>query len=242
MAGYGAVAKLAKDAGLGDRIQATPSIALGSYEATPLDLAGAYTIFANQGTYVRPRLISQVRTRSGTVSYSHQPETRQVLDPRVAFLMVNLMEDVINSGTAAGVRARGFRVPAAGKTGTSHDGWFAGFTSQLLCVVWVGFDDNSELNLEGSKSALPIWTEFMKRAVEQPLYRDAKPFKAPAGITSASIDPDTGLLATPSCPSSRTEFFVAGTEPAEMCPGHNAAIEPGEVTAPPAAALGVKLE
>jgi len=93
-----------------------------------------------------------------------------------------------------------------------------------LCVVWVGFDDNSELNLEGSKSALPIWTEFMKRAIEQPLYRDAKPFKVPGGITSAAIDPDTGLLSTPSCPSSRIEFFIAGTEPGETCQGHGAGI------------------
>jgi penicillin-binding protein 1B len=229
MAGFNAVATLAKEAGLGEHIQPTPSIALGSYEVTPLDIAGAYTIFANQGKYVRPRLISRVKTRNGTVSYSHQPETRQVLDPRVAFLIVNLMEDVINSGTAAGVRARGFAAPAAGKTGTSRDGWFAGFTSQLLCVVWVGFDDNSELNLEGSKSALPIWTEFMKRAIQQPLYRDPKPFKPPAGITSAAIDPETGLLATPECPATRTEFFIAGTEPKETCEQHDY----HEVTEPP---------
>ncbi len=218
MAGYRAVANLARQAGLGDRIQPTPSIALGSYEVTPLDLAGAYTIFANQGVYVRPSLISQVRTHSGVVSYSHQPETRQVLDPRVTFLMVNLMEDVINSGTAAGVRSRGFTAPAAGKTGTSRDGWFAGFTSQLLCVVWVGFDDNSELKLEGARSALPIWTEFMKRATAQPLYRDARPFRPPPGISSAAIDPETGLLATPICPAIRSEFFIAGTEPGAMCP------------------------
>ena len=89
-----------------------------------------------------------------------------MLDPRVAYLMVNLLEEVMRTGTAAGVRSRGFRVPAAGKTGTSHDGWFAGFTSELLCIVWVGFDDNRELDLEGAHSALPIWTEFMKRALE----------------------------------------------------------------------------
>ena len=220
MAGYAAVADLAKLAGLGGRIQPTPSIALGSYEATPLDIAGAYTVFANHGVYVRPSLISQVKTRDGSVIYSHTAETRQVLDPRVAYLMVNLMEDVMNSGTAAGVRSRGFYAPAAGKTGTSRDGWFAGFTSQLLCVVWVGIDDNSELKLEGAKSALPIWTEFMKRAIQQPPYRDPKPFKPPPGISGASIDPDTGLLASPECPTTRNEFFIAGTEPGEMCDRH----------------------
>src|SRR5262249_47332178 len=142
-----------------------------------------------------PHLISQVRTTRGTVLYSKTPESRTVLDPRVAYLTENLMEDVINSGTGWSVRARGFRVPAAGKTGTSRDGWFAGFTSKLLCVVWVGFDDNSDLKLEGSKSALPIWTEFMKRATAQPLYRDVQVFKPPRGISSAEIDPETGFLA-----------------------------------------------
>jgi penicillin-binding protein 1B len=224
MAGYKAVADLAKRAGLNDEIQPTPSIALGSYETTPLDIAGAYTIFANSGVYVRPRLISQVKTRNGIVSYAAAPDSRPVLDPRVAWLLVNLMEDVVNSGTAAGVRGLGFYVPAAGKTGTSHDGWFAGFTSQLLCVVWVGFDDNSELKLEGARSALPIWTEFMKKAVQMAPYRDPRPFKPPPGISSVEIDPDTGLLATPNCPSTRSEYFIAGTEPGEMCDIHRGVI------------------
>ncbi|HTM48177.1 MAG TPA: PBP1A family penicillin-binding protein [Bryobacteraceae bacterium] len=223
MTGYGAVADLARRAGLGDHIQATPSLALGSYEATPLGIAGAYTIFANEGVYVRPNLVSQIKTRSGKSLYRRPVETRQVLDPRVAFLTENLMEDVVNSGTGYGVRARGFRAPAAGKTGTSHDGWFAGFTSKLLCVVWVGFDDNSDLKLEGSKSALPIWTEFMKRATEQPLYHDVQPFRPPRGITSAVIDPETGLLATANCGQTRSEYFIAGAEPQEMCPLHGRA-------------------
>jgi penicillin-binding protein 1B len=224
MTGYGPVADLARRAGLGDHVEATPSVALGSYEATPLDMAGAYTIYANRGVYVRPNLISQIKTRRGAITYAHSPETRQVLDPRVAYLMVNLMQDVMNSGTAAGVRSRGFTAPAAGKTGTSRDGWFAGFTSQLVCVVWVGFDDNSELKLEGAKSALPIWTEFMKRALQLPLYRDVKPFKPAAGLSSVEIDSETGLLATPNCLSSRSEFFIAGTEPVELCDRHRGVV------------------
>ncbi len=210
MAGYAAVCNLARSAGLGDKIQPTPSIALGAYEADPLDLAGAFTIFSNSGVYVRPSLIKGAEA----------PETRRALDERVTFLMVSLMEGVVNYGTGAGARARGFTVPAAGKTGTSRDGWFAGFTSRLLCVVWVGFDDNRELTLEGANSALPIWTEFMKRALELPSYRDAKPFRPPAGISSANIDPDTGMLAGPECPSSRIEFFIAGTEPRQICDAH----------------------
>ena len=232
MTGYKAVSTLARQAGLGDSIRPTPSIALGAYEATPLDIAGAYTIYSNQGVYVHPSLIAQVKTRQGKVIYSHSPEARQVLDPRVAYLMVNLLEGVLQSGTGAGVRTRGFLVPAAGKTGTSRDGWFAGFTSQLLCVVWVGFDDNSDLNLEGAKSALPIWAEFMKRALQFQSYRDTKPFKPPPGISSAQIDPDTGMLATPNCPNTRTELFIAGTEPGESCTFHSAEIVVEEPTSP----------
>jgi penicillin-binding protein 1B len=221
MTGYSAISNLARQAGLGDSIQPTPSIALGSYEATPLDIAGAYTIYSNQGLYVRPSLISRVNTRDGRTIYSHTTESHQVLDPRVAYLMVNLMEGVLIYGTGAGVRTRGLTVPAAGKTGTSRDGWFAGFTSQLLCVVWVGFDDNHDLNLEGAKAALPIWTEFMKRALQLQAYKDPKPFKPASGVTSAQIDPETGTLATPNCPTTRTEFFIAGTEPTESCTRHN---------------------
>jgi penicillin-binding protein 1B len=234
MTGYNTISNLARQAGLGDNVQPTPSIALGSYEATPLDIAGAYTIYSNQGLYVRPSLISQVKTRDGRTVYSHTTEVHQALDPRVAYLMVNLMEGVLMSGTGAGVRSRGFTVPAAGKTGTSRDGWFAGFTSQLLCVVWVGFDDNHDLNLEGAKAALPIWAEFMKRALQLQAYRDPKPFKPPSGISSAQIDPDTGMLATPNCPSSRSELFIAGTEPGESCSLHTVQV----IVEEPHAAVG----
>ena len=134
--------------------------------------------------------------------------------------MTNLLEDVINRGTGAGVRSRGFRAPAAGKTGTSHDGWFAGYTSNLLCVTWIGFDDNRELGLSGAASAAPIWTEFMKRAVLVPGFRDAKPFAAPEGIAKVAIDPQTQQLSTGSCPDQYDEVFVSGTEPTEPCSLH----------------------
>jgi penicillin-binding protein 1B len=119
------------------------------------------------------------------------------------------------------VRWRGFLLPASGKTGTSHDGWFAGFTSELLCVVWVGFDDNRELNLEGARSALPIWAEFMKRAAQTQPYSSAHEFRAPSGIVSADICSESGELAGPRCPKVRTEVFIAGTEPTTVCDGHN---------------------
>jgi penicillin-binding protein 1B len=131
-----------------------------------------------------------------------------------------MLEEVMRSGTAAGVRSRGFTAPAAGKTGTEHDGWFAGFTSNLLCIVWVGFDDNRQLDIEGARSALPIWTEFMKRAVQMRPYSDVKPFTAPDGVVTVTIDPESGMPATPQCPMQIPEVFIAGTEPVGTCTLH----------------------
>jgi penicillin-binding protein 1B len=220
MVGYDTVVKLAHKAGINSDVHATPAVALGAYEATPLEMAGAYTVFANKGVYVKPTFMSEIREADGKPIFQNKIETRTVLDPRVNYLMVNLLEEVMRSGTAAGARGLGFIVPAAGKTGTSHDGWFAGFTSELLCVVWVGFDDNSQLNLEGAHSALPIWTELMKRALLLRQYRSAKPFPMPEGVVSLDIDPESGMPATAACPNARPEVFVAGTEPVGSCPLH----------------------
>jgi penicillin-binding protein 1B len=177
-------------------------------------------MFSNQGKYVKPGFLTMVRSQDGKVIYKNRVDGKQVLDPRVAYLMTNLMEEVLRSGTAVGVRARGFTVPAAGKTGTSHDGWFAGYTSELLCIVWVGFDDNRELDLEGAHSAAPIWAEFMKRALQFREYRDTKDFAAPDGIVSIEIDPLSGMPATPYCPRTRQEVYIAGTQPVGTCPLH----------------------
>ncbi len=219
MVGYDNVVELARQAGMNLNIQATPAVALGAYEVTPIEVAGAYTIFANAGAYVRPSFVKYIRDERGDGIYEHKPQHKAVLDPRVSYLIVDLMEEVLRSGTGAGVRSRGFLLPAAGKTGTSHDGWFAGFTSKLICVVWVGFDDNKELRLEGAQSALPIWTEFMKRAHQFREYRNVKPFEAPDGIVSVLIDPQTGQLAA-NCPNARPEVFIAGTQPVETCRLH----------------------
>ena len=148
-------------------------------------------------------------------------ETKRVLDPRVAFLMVDMLQEVMRSGTAAGVRSRGFRLPAAGKTGTSHDGWFAGFTSQLLCLVWVGFDDYSELGLEGARSALPIWTEFMMQAARYKQYGNAKPFAPAPGVVNMGVDLETGEA----CPGGAMSFFIAGTEPSAQCAPREVEVE-----------------
>ena len=211
---------MARRAGLNDKIMATPSMALGSYETTPLEIAAAYTIFANQGTWVKPTTIAQVLSADGAILSQHQPQTRAALDPRVAYITQNMMQEVLRSGTGAAVRSRGFVLPAAGKTGTSRDGWFAGFTTELLCVVWVGFDDNRELNLEGARSALPIWAEFMKRASKSRPYSSAHEFRSPAGVVSAGICEESGNLAGAGCPKVRTEWFISGTEPTSTCESH----------------------
>jgi penicillin-binding protein 1B len=221
--GLNTVVRTAQRLGLNDGIKPTPAVALGAYEVTPLEIAGAYTAFANQGTYVPAAMLAEGRAADGRVLYHHLPESHAALDPRVAFLMDSLMQEVLRSGTGAGVRSLGFTQPAAGKTGTSRDGWFVGFTSQLLCVVWVGFDDNSDLNLEGARSALPIWAEFMTRAARLHPYRDAKPFAMPAGIHSEEICAESGQLAGPFCTDVRSDVFIKGSEPAAQCSMHQVA-------------------
>jgi len=216
MVGFERVAKLARDAGI-KGVQGTPSMAIGSYDATPLDMAGAYTIFANGGMRLEPWMLASVRTSTGDVITDYSHDSKQILDPRVAYLTVSLMENVIDHGTGAGVRARGFLNPAAGKTGTSHDAWFAGFTSNLLCIVWVGNDDYTDVQIEGAHAAAPIWAEFMKKAVALPQYSDTNPFVPPQGVDIVAIDRVSKLLSDATCPENFNAAFLAGTEPTEYC-------------------------
>jgi penicillin-binding protein 1B len=214
--GYDKVADLARSAGIAS-VKATPAMALGAYDATPVDMTAAYTSFANGGVRLSPVFVNSVRNAKGDIIVNFGTEKKQVLDPRIAFLMTNMLEGVVNFGTAFGVRSRGFTAPAAGKTGSSHDGWFAGYTSNLLCVVWVGYDDYSDIRLSGAQTAAPIWAEFMKKAVTLPRYSDVKPFPQPEGVVDVQLDKITNRLATPSCPDTYTIAFVAGTEPRDTC-------------------------
>ena len=218
--GYDKVVHLANLAGLNMNIQPTPAVALGSYEVTPIEITGAYTMFANHGEVLSPNYIQMIRDQDGRTLYEHHSEVRPALDPRVAYLMVSILEETLRSGTGVRTRLMGFTLPAAGKTGTSHDGWFAGFTSELLCVVWVGYDDYRDIKLEGAQTALPIWTEFMKRAHKFRAYRNAKRFEPPEGVVTVKIDPDSGKLAAPGCAAKPVEeVFVAGTQPLDLCGG-----------------------
>ncbi len=220
MVGYGRVVQIARQMGLGANIRPTPAVALGAYELTPVEVAGAYTAFATMGTRAEPYYIRSVAGADGNSLEKFMPQTKLVLDPRVAYLVDSILEDVLNKGTGAQVRAKGFTLPAAGKTGTSRDGWFAGFTSNLVCVIWIGFDDNHDLGLAGGVAAAPIWADFMMRATALPGYRDVKDFEKPEGVDSTLIDADTLELATPNCPVTREEVFVAGSEPTQLCELH----------------------
>jgi len=222
MVGLDRVAALAREAGV-KSARGTPSMAIGSYDASPLDMAGAYTIYANGGMHFDPWMLASVRTPTGDIVSDYTPTSKQVLDPRVAYLTTNMMEAVMNGGTAAGVRGMGFTAPAAGKTGTDHDAWFAGFTSNLICVVWVGNDDYTPLDpenrgrIQGAQVAAPIWADFMKKAVLLPQYSDTNEFSAPDGVNIEKIDKASNLLSDETCPDGYEAAFLAGTAPMETC-------------------------
>jgi penicillin-binding protein 1B len=223
MVGFDRVADLwQKKLGLGSNMKGYPAIALGSFEATPLEMATAYNVLANGGLKVPPVAVMKVTDEKGQTLEQHQKGVpARVVHEESAFLVTNMLRSVINEGTAASVRASGFKFDAAGKTGTTNDlrdAWFAGYTPDLLCVVWVGFDDNTPINLPGSRAALPIWLDFMKNALAG---QKDHAFTVPASnVVFEEIDKETGLLAGPSCPKVFNEAFIAGTEPHERCEQH----------------------
>ena len=220
LTGYDRVAAFWNKLEVGSPTKAYPSIALGVFEASPYDIATAYTIFPGQG-FVKP-LRHILRIDSGAKNVTKRPRGAgtAVARPDTTYLVTSMMRSVLNEGTAASARGAGFTLDAAGKTGTTNelrDAWFVGFTPELLTVVWVGFDDNQPLGLSGSQAALPIWTQFMTRALAG---RGNVPFETPGGISFVDIDPDTGKLALPGCPRVIREAFLAGTEPVQACELH----------------------
>ena len=221
LVGFDQVATLARSAGI-KSVHGTPAMAIGAYDASPLDMAGAWTIFANGGLHLDPWMLASVRSPSGDVISDYTPTSKQVLDPRVAYLTTDMLKNVINAGTGYEVRRRGFTPIAAGKTGSSHDAWFAGYTSNLLCIVWVGNDDYTNLgSIEGAHAAAPIWAEFMKKAVQLPQYSDTHDFNMPEGVQMVSVDKATNLPVDSGCPeapaTSYTAAFLDGTVPQETC-------------------------
>jgi len=197
-----------------------PSVVLGAIEVSPLELAQAYTALANGGRLVSLKGIDQITMREGKTLEARTTTSRQVLKQDATFLVNHILQGVFDRGTGRSARAYGFTYPAAGKTGTTdehRDCWFIGYTPDLLCAVWVGFDDNSSTGLTGASGALPIWTEFMKKALSgQP----ARKFAAPRDIIFLEICPETGQRARAGCPEKIVEAFVEGTEPKDYCEKH----------------------
>ena len=220
LAGFGQVADLWTRIGAGAQPEPYPSIALGVFEATPMEIAAAYTVFPNGG--VRRPLTTIEAIQHGDVELAPVPvaSPTQIAGPETTFLVTDMMRSVMAGGTGSRARALGFRRDAAGKSGTTNglrDAWFVGFTPELLTVVWVGRDDNAPLGLNGTQAALPIWTRFMATALSgEPDSR----FSPPPGVHLVTIDPDTGQLAGPYCPRTQREAFFTGSEPVRRCDRH----------------------
>jgi penicillin-binding protein 1B len=219
-AGYDHVAELWRRLDIGTPPLPYPSIALGVFEATPFEIATAYTIFPNQGDVQPLRAVTRLVVDGRTLTPAPLGKVRHVAERETTFLVTNMMRSVVNEGTGASARAAGFLLDAAGKSGTTNelrDAWFVGFTPELLTVVWVGLDDNRPLGMSGTQAALPIWTSFMVRALAG---HTSLSFAVPDQVIFAEIDPETGYLAGPGCPRTLNESFMPGTAPTQICPMH----------------------
>jgi len=203
---------------------AYPSLALGTTEVTPLQIAAAYAAFANGGKMVQPTVIARiVDNNSGETLVEEQPKDRQVIKPTTAYMITDMLTDVTRRGTARRAKGSFKNVAIAGKTGTSRDGWFVGYTPNLVCAVWIGFDDNKQLGLTGAEAALPAWIDFMKEALAIRPSLGGTSFLKPRGITSVKIDPQTGFLTGPTCPSAQTVNVAAQFAPYVECLEHRPA-------------------
>lgn len=222
------VTEYARRMGIRSRLARVLSLALGSSSTTLLEIVSAYGVFANQGVRVEPTMIRKIIGRQGKIIYEDVPYSMRVLSPQTAYIATSMLESVLNEGTGYAARSRyHFVRRAAGKTGTTDnytDAWFIGFTPDLVCGVWAGFDQMKRIaqGATGARVALPAWAEFMKRA------QKGKPpleFQEPEGITHARICTKTGLLATNACNDTRDEIFIEGTRPTEFCGLHKLGID-----------------
>ncbi|HSJ07114.1 MAG TPA: PBP1A family penicillin-binding protein [Longimicrobiales bacterium] len=228
--GLEAVSRTAREFGLRTPVPAYPSMPIGSPDVVPMQLAEAYTVFANGGSRSRARPILRVEDAAGRVLWEPQPEVEQVANPLAVAITRDMLQTALNNGTGYPARnpAEGglpYTVPAAGKTGTTNDAtdvWFAGFTPNLLAVVWFGFDRPRRImgGAAGGRLAAPVWGRFMRDVYngEEPEIETPDPWTWPEGIVARSIDVETGRLANEWCPNNViTEHFIAGTEPTEGC-------------------------
>jgi penicillin-binding protein 1B len=225
-AGVPNVIKEASAIGIESRLEPYPSVSLGSFEVTPLEIAYAYSAFANLGVKAEPISILAVSTREGKLLENREVKMKRVAPASVCYVMNDILQDVFNYGTAGSARRYGFTRAFAGKTGTTsnyRDAWFIGYSPKILSLVWIGFDDARSVRLAGGDACVPIWTAYMNRI--SGMVPDVA-WKRPDDVITREVDPESGMLATPYCPQSRGEIFVAGTEPAVMCPLHAGSGEP----------------
>ncbi len=214
------VLKTARAAGITSPLLPVPSMALGSFEVTPVEIAYAYTTIASGGTRFTPFPLLSVTTADGELLTAKRVHREAALDPRAAYLTGYAMEGVLEHGTAKSAKTLGISFPASGKTGTTdgnRDSWFVGYTPEVVCAVWVGYDSGADTGLTGASGALHIWTRFMRA-----LYPHSGPPAPtrPEGVENALIDPESGYLATASCPQTLQEAYLTGTAPNQTCPQH----------------------
>jgi penicillin-binding protein 1B len=228
--GLDRVVAMGKKLGFGD-LPMFPSIVLGGIEVAPIQLAEAYSIIASDGMDVHPYAVTAVLDQNGKVMEGHELQAEQRISPQLAYMMQFMLEQVmVGRGTGAGARTMGFRRPAAGKTGTTNDAkdaWFAGFTPNLLTVVWTGFDQKEDLKLTGAQASLPAWTNFMKAATAT---RPALNFVMPPGLVQEVVDPTTGYKATPYCPVRIDGVFPQDSAPTQLCPVHGGPLQAASTT------------
>jgi penicillin-binding protein 1B len=243
--GYETVVRYARRMGLQGKLEPLPSLALGAFEASPWDIAQVYAVLANHGLRASPFSIKEVMTADGRVLEKHHIGVETALQPATAFLVTDFLAGVFERGTARSARRSGFHWTAAGKTGTTDEGrdaWFAGYTPDLLVVVWVGYDDDRPLGLTGAQAALPIWVDFMKEVLGG---RPSQPFHPPPGVMQVTVDPASGEVAHAGCPTRVTEVFIAGTEPKTFCALHSptaAAEKTHSISSPASPREGVSRE
>jgi penicillin-binding protein 1B len=225
-AGVPNVIRTASNIGVESKLQPYPSVSLGSFEVTPLEIAYAYSVFANLGVKAEPVSILAVVKPDGTLLETRNVKMKRVAPASVCYVMNDVLKDVFDYGTAGRARSLGFEHAYAGKTGTTNnyrDAWFIGYSPRILSLVWIGYDDAHSVRLAGGDACLPIWTRHMNRI--DGLIRDVD-WKRPDDVSEREIDPLSGMLATPYCPTTRSEIYVEGTEPQSVCPLHAGSGEP----------------
>jgi penicillin-binding protein 1A len=224
--GEPAVISEAAKFGLTTRVPAFPSIHIGSADVIPLEMIAAYTTFANLGTRTVPNGILRIEDREGKIIWQPPVRTAAVMDTAHAWLVTDVLRDVVRHGTAVGAVGSRINFPAGGKTGTTNDGfdvWYIGFTSEMVTGIWIGFDQPQKIkgNAQGGVLAAPAWTAMMREVYER---RSPPPsWPRPPGLAALDVDKSTGYKATPFCPKDvhYIESFIPGTEPAAFCPVHS---------------------